>query len=335
MRSGACGHPARAALCRHRTTGLPRRAMVGLSLIELMIALVLGLLVMLAAIGLFAGNRAVYGNTESLARIQENARAGFEMMARDIREADGAVCRSPAYLGAKFSPTDDPDAARGKLPLFSGFDPPYGKPWGHLGYWGDGLHGGDDSIELRSASADALPVSSVEDVIVYFKGVPRFVWGDGVLVCDGNVGYVFMASSVGPGYVVAPGPGGACSDCGASSSGFDLKPGLRSTYVAPVSAVRWSVKPNGRGGRSLYRERPSHAGVTTEVDEVIEDVRSLTLTYLLPGATRYVRAAAVGTAWKKVRAVRIELELQANKTATGDGIKRRIVHVVSLRNRNP
>ena len=103
----------------------------------------------------------------------------------------------------------------------------------------------------------------------------------------------------------------------------------------PVTAVRWSLKPNGRGGRSLYREGPGGSGGDTLADEVVEDLRALKLSYLLPGAIQYVNAAAVGAQWKKVRAVRIELELEANKADTGDAIKRRIVHVVSLRNRNP
>ena len=322
---------------RHRATGIPRASMTGLSLVELMIALALGLLVVLAAIGLFASNRAVYGNTEALARIQENARAGFEMMARDIREADGTACRSPSYFGLMGSPTGDPDTASGRMPLFSGWRAT-GQPWGALGYWGDGLRGTDDGIELRSASTGALPVHQIdinpEVAILYFKGTPQFRPGDEMLACDSQAGYLFTAQGTVGGItdrVLAEIK--SCPGCAAAT--LNLKPESRPASVVPVTAVRWVLKSNGRGGRSLYRERPAGFDGTTHGDEVIEDVHALKLTYLLPGATQYVNAAAVGARWKTVRAVRIELELQANKADTGDAIKRRIVHVVSLRNRNP
>ncbi len=57
-----------------------------------MIALMLGLLVAAAAAGIFLANRQTYTVTGSLARVQENVRFAFELMARDIREAGGNPC---------------------------------------------------------------------------------------------------------------------------------------------------------------------------------------------------------------------------------------------------
>ncbi len=72
---------------------LPRRQS-GFNLIELMISMLLGLLVVGAAIGIFLSNRQTYAATEGLSRLQESARTGFEMMAQDIREAGGNPCDS-------------------------------------------------------------------------------------------------------------------------------------------------------------------------------------------------------------------------------------------------
>ena len=66
----------------------------GVSLIELMIAMLLGLLVVGAAIGIFLTNRQTYAATEGLGRVQENVRTAFELMARDVREAGGNPCDS-------------------------------------------------------------------------------------------------------------------------------------------------------------------------------------------------------------------------------------------------
>ena len=73
-------------------TRIHRRAVRGFTLIELMVALVLGLVISGAALAVFVTNRQTYAATESLGRIQENARTGFELMARDLRQAAGNDC---------------------------------------------------------------------------------------------------------------------------------------------------------------------------------------------------------------------------------------------------
>lgn len=334
--------------------------MAGLSLIELMVTVVLGLLVVLAAIGLFTSNRAVYGSTEALSRIQENARAGFELMARDIRGADGTACRAPVDLH-----TAAAASAPEKLPLVRWMGNNVAS-WGKLGEWGDGLVGWSgthgDAIELRSATEDAVAVTRHEDHTLYYAGPPRFAPLDPVLVCDGNTAYllgVILAGQgshvayksatcqIGPGSEggialraggrAAGGPAGGGMNCetDGNPTGLLIDPSRRPAFLAPVAAVQWLVETNSRGGKSLYRVSRGSAG-SDERAEVIDGVRTLELHYLLPGKTEYVVASQVGADWKQVRAVRIALELEASPGGgSGDEIGRRIVHVVSLRNRNP
>lgn len=343
-----------------RQTHAARRLVKGLSLIELMVAVVLGLLVVLAAIGLFTSNRAVYDSSEALARIQENARAGFELMARDIRGADGTACRAPV---------DPHTAAAGsapeKLPLVRWLGGNVA-PWRQLGDWGDGLVGSSgaqgDSIELRLATVGVVPITMHKDNTLFYAGSPRFTPDEPVVACDGNTGYLLRAVVVGQGSQVSykmatcqidpgseggisvrassrAGAGGqigggmACEDDG-NPAGLLIDPTRRPAFLAPVTAVRWEVDKNPRGGRSLYRLMPGVYG--DDKAEVIDGVRSLKLRYLLPGNTEYVTAKQVGDDWKKVRAVRIALELEVSPGGgTGNEVGRRIVHVVSLRNRNP
>ena len=68
-----------------------RRQMAGLSLIELMIAMVLGLIVLGAAFAVFMSNQRTFGANEGVNRIQESARVAFELMSRDIRAAGGSA----------------------------------------------------------------------------------------------------------------------------------------------------------------------------------------------------------------------------------------------------
>ncbi|NBB93052.1 MAG: hypothetical protein GVY32_07790 [Gammaproteobacteria bacterium] len=59
----------------------------GLSIIELMVALVLGLLVIGGVLQLFVGSKITYTSAEALARVQENGRFSIETLKRELRDA--------------------------------------------------------------------------------------------------------------------------------------------------------------------------------------------------------------------------------------------------------
>ena len=334
------------------------RTMRGLSLIELMVAVVIGLLVVLAAIGIFISNRATYQTADAMGRIQEGARTAFELMASDLREADGTLCRA---LQPK---SEDPAQSQG-LPMMNLLtSTEWWADWGDglLGYDNGALKGsvtGTDAIELRSATRDGQGVYgstfagvkqlTMEDrplQLNYESGMP-------VLLCDGRQATLFIIELLpktqtgrGPAfYEFKPATAGNCGSglgigpvCGASEywyKGETMWPegtpnvgyGVANAKMAPMQAVRWYVGKSAAGsGNALYRR------TSKDNAEVIDGVRDLQLTYLLPGASGYVTAAQVGTRWKQVRAVRVALELEGG---TGEPLRRRIVHVVGLRSRNP
>ena len=64
----------------------------GLSLVELMVALVVGLLLTAGAISVFLSNKSTHEVTSGLSRLQENARFALETMLRDLRMAGGVGC---------------------------------------------------------------------------------------------------------------------------------------------------------------------------------------------------------------------------------------------------
>ena len=73
---------------KHQNQFTKARAQCGLSLIELMVALALGLLVIAAMIQLFAGNRATFASNEALGRVQENGRFSMEIIKRELRSGN-------------------------------------------------------------------------------------------------------------------------------------------------------------------------------------------------------------------------------------------------------
>jgi type IV pilus assembly protein PilW len=64
----------------------------GFSLIELMIAMLLGILLLLSITSMFITNKRVYKEQESMSRLQENARFALETMIWDIRMAGYSGC---------------------------------------------------------------------------------------------------------------------------------------------------------------------------------------------------------------------------------------------------
>lgn len=70
----------------------------GLSLIELMISMTLGLLIILAVTYVFAGSRANYRHQEALSAVQESGRIALESLTRDIRMAGYPGCGSLTFL---------------------------------------------------------------------------------------------------------------------------------------------------------------------------------------------------------------------------------------------
>ncbi|WP_164073991.1 PilW family protein [Stenotrophomonas maltophilia] len=69
-----------------------RGAARGLSLIELMISMVIGLIIMLAVVQVFAASREAYRLSEGLARVQENSRFAMDTLQREIRMAGHFGC---------------------------------------------------------------------------------------------------------------------------------------------------------------------------------------------------------------------------------------------------
>lgn len=75
-----------------------RLSQQGLSLIELMIAMLIGLLLILGVLQVFSASRVSYQLSEGMSRTQENSRFAIDMLQRDIRMAGHFGCISDQAL---------------------------------------------------------------------------------------------------------------------------------------------------------------------------------------------------------------------------------------------
>lgn len=113
----------------------------GLSMIELMIAMTLGLFLLLAVIGTFVGGKQSYALANANARVQEAGRFAMEFLSQDIRMADHWGCLQQGG------------------PIVNHLNPGGGYNFGAGGIGGvDGNAGASDSISLRGATSNSIQV---------------------------------------------------------------------------------------------------------------------------------------------------------------------------------
>lgn len=328
-----------------------KKKISGFSLVELMIAVALGIVVVGAVLGIFVSNRQTYIAAENLGRIQENARTAYELMTRDIREAGGNPCAA-------------------QLPLVNVLKTPDAQWWSNftnpvLGYDNGTLGAsiaGTDAIEMKSGGASTYTVAShnpTSAVISLNTSTHDLVAEDILLICDSRQVALFQMS--GPNatnatvvHTVGTGSPGNCSkglgfkypvDCSANGTSYTYGP---NSLVTKLNASRWYIGSNGRPagcvaattcGRSLFRQALRNSSGTNApvAEEIAEGIRDMQILYLLPGATSYVNAASVpATRWGEVSAVRITYTLEGSDRVGTDGqsIRRTLAHTVTLRNRN-
>ena len=323
----------------------------GLTLIELMIALALGLFLVGGVIAVVVANSQTYRINEGLSRVQESSRTAFELLARQLREAGATGCGNGVVTNV----------------LNGG-----GGNW--LNWTGLRGYQGDDAAPFtttgagaaqRVAGTDAILIQSISgtghNVVQHQTGVGGGAAnfqinsattliddGDVLLVCDPTRAVIFQATnynsanrtvvfntggSESPGncskYLNPPATAGACG-------GGTVNPpfGPNSQIMIPT-ATFWYIGNNGRpaeGGRSLYRT--TSGGVA---EEVLPGISDMQLSFRDGNAASFSTAPA---SWDNVTAVEVTLTISSldarisTTPGTNEGrIQRTFTSIVGIRNR--
>ena len=303
----------------------------GFSLVELMIAMTLGLLIVGATLSIFSTNKQAYRTTENLGRVQENGRTAFELMARDVREAGGNPCDKNLPVANVLNNAGTWWASTGN---------------GVQGYESGALAGstaGTDAIEVSSGMGQGVTITA------HNAGAARFTLNtvnhglntsDIVMACDFLQAAVFQITAASPGatntvFHAASGAPGNCSiglgyfapmNCVGAGTPYVYAGNSR---IVRFTASQWYVNNNTLFRRTLRNNAP-------QVEAVIDGVQDMQITYLLEGSANYVAANAVPAGrWREVISVRIELMLQSEDAIGTNGarLQRPIVQTINLRNR--
>jgi type IV pilus assembly protein PilW len=260
----------------------------GFSLIELMIAMTIGLVLMAALGYVMLGAKTSFSTLDALSRMQENARVAFDTMAKDIRMA--GFTGGPANGGSPRNLVNNPAANTWDpglkdlhgIPL-RGHEEGGTFPTGVTALRGDALTvvRADNESELALASVvgncSGTTVCTLEAWPA--SGAPEA--GEILVAADYTHTAVFQATAVAAGArTVSHGtgsgtPGNLLDDLGP----FNGDAGARKLYR--LSGATYYIANNPNGDPTLFRHALGHTGTTaTATDtEVAEGVESMQIKY--------------------------------------------------------
>ena len=338
-----------------RSLRLPRQTLApkrqqGFSLVELMVALTLGLIVVGGVISVFVTNQQAFRTTESLSRVQENARIAFELMAREVRQEGGNPCGSTSFLGNVLRTNDwSTDWGAGTL---IGYEGGTAAPFVATGTGANQRVAGTDAISMLSSAigfSAAIAAHDPTTARITLAAASPGLLGTVVMVCDTTSATIAqtMATSAGGPDTISFDTTANCT----TSFGFPVtcasplpKTFAAGGFVSPLNASAWYIGFNSRGGRSLFRQ-----GRGGGPEEIAEGVTDMQIDYLSRNLavgpdglldTDWTTADAANWAItpansRQVEAVRFTLTLQTLNNVGTDAqpIERELTYLVNLRNR--
>lgn len=266
---------------------LNKDGQAGFSVIELMIAMVLGLLVLGAAIGVFQSNQRTFNANEGQNRIQEGARGAYEMMSRDIRAAGGTACSKLARPDEEHAYTTD-ETNLLIAPISGGANE------------FTVLSGDDASYQITAATTSSVTLAPPSPLPTGWKLSDGFKAGDKLLLCNATLMYVVTIN------------GGGVNDATRTLTFGPATPApIYDPAVAPaasVSAARFRSARWYLNGGSLYINRNGVA------EAVVPGVTALNVSYRQRDGVSYTTAPT----WTDVVAVRVNMTLRGQRTTGGD-----------------
>ncbi len=334
----------------------------GLSLVEILIALSLGLVVLGAVVTMFFAQREAFRSNEALAQMQENARFALEMIARELREAGGNFCDRSLPTAVVLNQSDQLWWAQWQQSPIHGYDSNDNSFPHRFGTSPGNRRVGTDAVTILSATANTTPVRIVEHnplsaqfmVNTPSHGVRN---GDIVLACDSRQAALFQVTNANSNNVTIVHNTGTGHQPGNCTKGLGLPvrctavgtpyPFSQGGYLAQLNASAWYVGRNERDGWSLWRLRllTQNENAETRAEEIAEGITGLQLRYLEQGRENlgFLTARDVRE-WNKVTAVRVTVTTESQQpvgvrlSTTGTErtpLERQWTIVVSLRNQLP
>jgi prepilin-type N-terminal cleavage/methylation domain-containing protein len=150
------------------------RREAGMTLIELMVALAIGLFLLLGAITVYLQSRQTFQVNESIARLQENGRFALDALEPDIRMGHfwGLTTRTNKIQG-RAAPGETTAIAvtndcgdNWSIDLDAGFEATNGSYAWDCGAFGDGAHASSDTLVVRRTAEEATAAPAANTLYI-------------------------------------------------------------------------------------------------------------------------------------------------------------------------
>lgn len=337
----------------------------GLTLLELMISLVLGLILVGGIVSVVTANSQINRSTQALSQLQESARMAFELLARDIREAGGTGCSNGAQVANIVRPAglwwqQDWTGVRG----YTGAQAAPGIAF-HASQSAQRVNG-TDAITVQGLAGTGValldqhvPVGTGggRSVTLQVDAPFNFQSGDIALICDGRQNAIFQVSATNftnPANLrisfdnLGTTPGNCAVGLGFPTECPEDPTEFGAMYTFGMNAqltrmgtTTWFIGNNGRpedGGRSLYR-RSIVGGGATLTEEMVPGVTAMQLSFRPDADSADLVPASAVTNWNTVTAVEATLTLTSvdvrvgTNTAEQGRLQRSFTTLIGVRNR--
>lgn len=280
---------------------LSKHVIAGISLIEMMIALVIGLVLMLGVIQVFSGSRTASMLAEGSARAQENGRFALEFLQRDIRMAGhfGCVNDQAHFVRGEGDPVVTTGAASGSgHPLdFSvsvqGYEAPNTKPLGSLtigANWAVPANlpasisklnprGGSDILVLRYLAPESVPITALTSgstSIVGFNAAAGLRLTEGGQTAPNLFGIADCAHATVFKGVYAS---GKVTANGTNLSNYSTRPSGQALIYRAESLVYYVGTSATSGEPSLMRARSNGIDDYGTPEELVEGIENMQLVF--------------------------------------------------------
>ena len=345
------------------------RGRAGFSLIELMVALLLGMVLITGVGNLFLSTNKTYTLQDELVRIQENARVALELLTRDVRMSAYTGCPSWASLGNALYTSE-----LSRL-WMAHFDKGlFGIPSGSSVKNAVDSNAISESIVVHRVDWESsVPVSSqdVSSAIVTLAASHDFNQGDllALIGQDCKQVSIFIAGSDTSGSKVSypSASSGSLYNCTSLQKGafncIDSQQGTgvfdhSRSQLVPVSSVAYYIR-NSNSVPTLYRKRAGEtaSGRGLSAEALVEGIEALRVFYGYDsdndGVVNQYRTPSdislYSSDWKNITSIKIELLVRslreiapepqpyffagAEITSEDNYIRRAFVTTVELRNR--
>jgi type IV pilus assembly protein PilW len=278
----------------------PRRRSGGFTLVELLVAVVLGLFLLGGVVSIFVNSRQSFRVNENMARVQENVRFTFDTLMRDIREAGNVPCGTRFMANVtSTAPSWWADWATGTL---VGYDNTQAGPKAFGTTTGLRISGTDAITVLRPVSDESAiqPISAHTVASNKFTVATgsAYAKGDVVTLCDSQSAVLLKVDDVTTNDLAY-----GVTNCGtklgyptgACNTATPAKTFAAGAIAAKMDPAHWYIGANATGGKSLFRLQltKTSAGLPTDIaQEMVSNVTDMQVDFLMRDP-----AGTLGTTW--------------------------------------